>query len=147
MLSTQQILPFILETPNDHAGYIEEIHTVLNWFTKHNQSAKKGSHLRLPLCTLYFRSVDLVFESLASLEDRSVARRNLDFFAGSRIAAGAGITVLAGEGAEASDGNRLTCSERTNDGIEDALDGCCCVFMAEVVLSSDFLDEFGFVHE
>ena len=26
-------LPFILETPNDDAGYIEEIHTVLDWFT------------------------------------------------------------------------------------------------------------------
>lgn len=26
-------LPFILETPNDDAGYIQEIHTVLNWFT------------------------------------------------------------------------------------------------------------------
>ncbi len=24
-------LPFILETPNEDAGYIEEIHTVLNW--------------------------------------------------------------------------------------------------------------------
>ena len=28
-----QDLPFILETPNDDAGYIEEIHTVLSWFT------------------------------------------------------------------------------------------------------------------
>ena len=24
--------PFILETPNDDAGYIKEIHTVLSWF-------------------------------------------------------------------------------------------------------------------
>ena len=23
--------PFILETPNDDEGYIQEIHTVLNW--------------------------------------------------------------------------------------------------------------------
>ena len=28
-----QGLPFILETPNDDEGYIEEIHTVLEWFT------------------------------------------------------------------------------------------------------------------
>ena len=28
-----QGLPFILETPNDDAGYIKEIHTVLEWFT------------------------------------------------------------------------------------------------------------------
>lgn len=28
-----QDLPFILETPNDDEGYIEEIHTVLEWFT------------------------------------------------------------------------------------------------------------------
>ena len=26
-----QGLPFILETPNENEGYIEEIHTVLNW--------------------------------------------------------------------------------------------------------------------
>ena len=28
-----QDLPFILEIPNDDEGYIEEIHTVLEWFT------------------------------------------------------------------------------------------------------------------
>ncbi len=28
-----QGLPFVLETPNDDEGYIEEIHTVLEWFT------------------------------------------------------------------------------------------------------------------
>ena len=46
-------------------------------------------------------AVDLVLESLASLEDRTVACRNLDFLAGGRIAAGAGIAVLAGESTEA----------------------------------------------
>ena len=28
--------PFILETPNDDAGYIKEIHTVLSWFNQSN---------------------------------------------------------------------------------------------------------------
>ena len=92
------------------------------------------------------RLVDLVLEGLASLEDRGVARCNLDFLAGSRIAASAGIAVFAGEGAEANQGNRLTGGERTNDGIKDALDSSCCVFLAEVVLSGDFLDEFSFIH-
>ena len=92
------------------------------------------------------RLVDLVLEGLASLEDRGVARCNLDFLAGGRIATGAGIAVLAGEGAEANQGNRLTGGERTNDGIKDALDSSCCVFLAEVVLSGDFLDEFSFIH-
>ncbi len=32
-----QRLPFILETPNDEEGYIEEIHTMLRWMEKQNQ--------------------------------------------------------------------------------------------------------------
>ena len=91
-------------------------------------------------------AVNLVFESLASLEDRSVACRNLDFLAGGRIAAGAGVAVLAGEGAKADQSNGLAGGDGVDDGSENALNSGSRIFLAELAFGSNFLDEFGFVH-
>ena len=107
------------------------------------QAAISGRLLKALLEEL---AVNLVLESLASLEDRSVACRNLDFLAGGRIAAGAGIAVLAGESAEADQSNGLAGGDGVDDGSENALNSGSGILLAEFALGSNFLDEFSFVH-
>ena len=107
------------------------------------QAAISGRLLKALLEEL---AVNLVLESLASLEDRSVACRNLDFLAGGRIAAGAGIAVLACESAEADQSNGLAGGDGVDDGSENALNSGSGILLAEFALGSNFLDEFSFVH-
>jgi hypothetical protein len=54
--------------------------------------------------------------------------------------------MSAAEGAESDQGNRLAGGEGIHDGVQDAVDDAGGSFLAEVILSGDFFDEFGFVH-
>ncbi len=94
------------------------------------------------LCSVHF-----LLESLSRFEDRGVAGGKGHRLSCRRVSAGSLITVLAGEGAESEEGNRLTGSEGIHDRVQDGVDDCGGCFLSKLVLSSDFLDEFGFIHD
>ena len=80
-----------------------------------------------------FFSVDLV------LEHGGVAGSDVDSRAVGRVAALMLIMVLAGEGAKASQGNGIMCSQGIRDGVEHAIHDSGDVLLGQLVLSSHYL--------
>jgi hypothetical protein len=93
------------------------------------------------------RSVDGVFESLASLESGHIGRRYFDFFIGPRIAPGTGWAMLDSEGAETCDGDRIAFAQGADNTRKRSIErpGSACA--GNVRGLGDPVDQIGFIHD
>ena len=90
-------------------------------------------------------SVDLVLERFGGLEYGSVACRDINSRTVSRVAALTRVTVLAGEGAEASQGNGIMGCQGIHDRVEHAVHNSSSILLGQFILSSYFFNQFGLV--
>ena len=68
--------------------------------------------------------------NFAGFEAHGLARRNVDLFAGARIASDAGLARLDVEDAEAPQLDALAAAKRILQGLEDRLHGLLCLWCA-----------------
>lgn len=84
-------------------------------------------------------SVDLVLERFGGLEYGSVAGRDINSRTVSRVAALTRVTVLAGEGAEASQGNGIMGCQGIHDRVEHAVHNSSNILLDSSFSAATFL--------
>ena len=88
-------------------------------------------------------SVDLVLERFGGPEYGGVAGRDVDSRAVGRVAALMRVTVLAGEGAEASQGNGIMGCQGIHDRVEHAVHNSSNILLGQFILIISFIKMLG----
>ncbi len=94
---------------------------------------------------LHFDLGDEVFESRRCFETDVLGCLDLDRFASSRVAAGAGSALRHSESAQVGEGETAFLLEVGTHKAEHLLDDFFCFYLSQLVVASDLVDDFALV--